>query len=540
MLFLQEAYAGRSIDHHRGKGLGGTTLVNLNCITFPDRESIDNFALLGNEGWSFDDMQPYYQKFHTFHEPSAEVAEFLGLDEYTDVSLHGKSGPIHVSYGNYFSDLAKAWCRTFEALGRKAVADPLSGDAVGGLIAPGSVNPARFTRSFAAAGYLTAEVRQRENLHVITKAVVERVLLQKTTGAGDSVIARGVCYRTEDGELHEVHGREVILSGGVFNSPQLLELSGIGHPQILQRLQIESLVDLPGVGENLQDHAIVGISLESAVPTLDSLADKTVMGAALQEYQEKASGPFTNGNFCSAFVPCMDKVLSSPSQNEELKAVLDIHAKSENPAIQKQYDMVRSIVEDPSKSSIQYLGAPLQLRVEQSPWPVPPEARLANYFTIFASLSHPFSRGNSHVASKNIADPPRIDPKYFSNPADHEILARHLHYLPTIYKTQPLAGLVKPGGKTIPTDLNLDSIEYARKMVETGFTTYHPCGTCAMMPREDGGVVDPLLRVFGVQGLRVVDASIFPLIPRGNIQSSVYAVAEKAADIIKACMSDRV
>ncbi|KAK2598137.1 hypothetical protein QQS21_005688 [Conoideocrella luteorostrata] len=524
----QAGYEGRLIAHHRGKGLGGTTLLNLNCVTFPDRGSIDNFALVGNQGWTYDELQPYYQKFHTFHEPTTEAIDCLGLD-YADPSVHGRSGPIQVSYGNYFSDLTRAWSRTMKALGRKSTADPLSGDALGAVHAPGSVNPDKFTRSSAAAGYLTGDVRQRKNLHIMTTVRVERVLLEAESG---SVTARGVRYTTDDGQSHEVHGREVILSGGVFNSPQLLELSGIGSAKILRGLQIEPIVDLPEVGENLQDHALVAISLESTVPTMDSFRDKANMGAAFQEYTEKASGPFTSSTFNQAYLPCMD--LISPESQNELKILLDDHAKSDSPGLQKQHDIVRRIVEDPNQSSIQYLCAPVQARADQNSRPVSAEARLADYFTLYSSLSHPFSRGNVHIHSKNISDPPLIDPKYFSNPADREILARHLRYLPTIYKTQPLAGLVKPNGRTIPTDLNLDSLEYTRKLVDTGFTTYHPCGTCAMMPREDGGVVDSHLRVYGVRGLRVVDASIFPLIPRGNIQTSVYAVAEKAADIIKA------
>lgn len=482
---------------------------------------------MGNKGWTYNELQPYYRKFHTFHEPGAEAIDALGLD-YADTSLHGTSGPIQVSYGNFFSNITKVWSRTFSALGRKSVADPLSGDALGAVNAPGSVDPDKFTRSSAAAGYLKPDVRSRKNLHIVTKATVQHILLKEENG---STIARGVRYTTDDGQSHDVHGREVILSGGVFNSPQILELSGIGNPKILQALNVESIVDLPGVGENLQDHAMVGISLESTEPTLDSFRDKAKMGAAFQEYQEKSSGPFTSGTFNQAYMPCM--AMLSTTDEFDLKSLLDKHAKSDSPGLQKQHHLVRSIVEDANKSSIQYLCAPVQARADQNSRPVSAEARLSDYFTLYSSLSHPFSRGSVHIRTKDVADAPLIDPKYFSNPVDRELLARHLHFLPTIYKTQPLAGLVKPNGRTIPADLNLESLEYARTLVETGFTTYHPCGTCSMMPQEDGGVVDSELRVYGVKGLRVVDASVFPLIPRGNIQSSVYAVAEKAADIIK-------
>lgn len=303
-MVFQEGYEGRQIEHHRGKGLGGTTLLNLNCITFPDRDSIDNFARVSNKGWTYNETQPYYRKFHTFHEPSAEVVNLLGLD-YADPSLHGTSGPIQVSYGNYFSDVTRAWSRTLKALGWKSTADPLSGNAKGAVNAPGSINPDKFTRSSAAAGYLTTDVRERKNLHIITNARVRHVLLE---GASDSPTARGVRYTTDDGQSHNAYSREVILSGGVFNSPQLLELSGIGNKEILQALQVEPIVHLPGVGENLQDHAMVGISLEATKPTMDSMRDDKIRGAAFREYKETASGPLTSGTFNQAYLPCIDTV----------------------------------------------------------------------------------------------------------------------------------------------------------------------------------------------------------------------------------------
>jgi choline dehydrogenase-like flavoprotein len=497
-------------------------------MTFPDRRSIDNFALVGNDGWSYDDLQPYYRKFHTFHEPSDKIVEQLGLD-YSDAALHGKSGPIHVSYGNYISNVSQVWNRTLKALDRKATADPLSGNALGAVNAPGTVNPAKYTRSSAAAGYLTEEVRTRENLRIVTEASVQSILLTKR---GTETVVQGVRYQTKDGQEHEVHSDQVILCGGVFHSPQLLELSGIGDAQRLKNLDIECIVDLPGVGENLQDHSVIAVSFEATEPTLDSLLkDKAKLGAAFQEYKEHAKGPFTSANFNQAYLPCMD-LISETGQNT-LVHLLDEHAKDVPAERRKQFDLTRSIIEDPNQSSIQFLCAPVQAGPDQNSRPVSEEARKANYLTLYSSLSHPFSRGTVHAASRDISSPPLIDPRYFSSPLDREIVTRHLQYLPQICATPPLSNLIKRDGLTIPADLNLSDAEYAKKLLETGFTSYHPCGTCAMLPRESGGVVDARLQVYGVRGLRVVDASVFPMIPRGNIQSSVYAVAEKAADVIK-------
>lgn len=161
-------------------------------------------------------------------------------------------------------------------------------------------------------------------------------------------------------------------------------------------------------------------------------------------------------------------------------------------------------------------------------------AQLENFTTLGVIQTHPMSRGSVHITSKDILQPPRIENNYFSHPLDIEVYARHILFLQTLAKTEPLASYLKPNGKrNHPTaflkDLE-DAKEYARA---TSVTGYHYSGTCAMLPRDKGGFVSERLLVYGTKNLRVVDASIMPLIQRGNCQTSVYAVAERAADLIK-------
>lgn len=187
------------------------------------------------------------------------------------------------------------------------------------------------------------------------------------------------------------------------------------------------------------------------------------------------------------------------------------------------------------ESTVEYLLAPAQMNVTQSGAVamLDEEAKSADYVTIFASMSHPFSRGSVHITSQDSKVKASIDPQYVSHSLDEEFAARHLIFLERIVGTEPLASALKTDGRRISQAVDLTKIETAKDMVHSDFTIYLPCGTCPMMPREIRGVVDPSLNVHGVEGLRVVDASIFPLIPRGNLQATVYAVAEKAADIIK-------
>ena len=154
---------------------------------------------------------------------------------------------------------------------------------------------------------------------------------------------------------------------------------------------------------------------------------------------------------------------------------------------------------------------------------------------ILVSLTNPFSRGNVHIASGLVDDYPAVDPKYLSHPLDSEIPGRHLQWIIKLAATKPLVDYIKPGGVTIPRYLNVSTIEAAEEHLKRNIVTFnHSCGTCSMMSPEMGSVVDDRLRVYGVKCLRVVDASVFPMIPKGTIQSAVYAIAEKAADILKA------
>lgn len=380
--------------------------------------------------------------------------------------------------------------------------------------------------------YITPAVLQRPNLHIITDAIVESIIFQRDGTA--TAQTQGVRFSTKSGERSEVLGTEVIICAGAIQSPQILELSGIGSHSLLKKYGIDTIVENPHVGENLQDHAIIGASFESMVPTFDSFRDPKLAGAAIAEYEAKKSGPMAFATYCAAFMPCM-KLLQDDTQ---LRQLLDHHLEDKPllfPGQEAQYNLIRKVLEDPKQSSVQYLLAPAQLADYQSPAEVTAAARQHDYITLLASLSHPFSRGNVHINSADPISKPTMDPKYFSHPLDSELITFHLQYLETIAATEPLKSLLKPDGLRIPSNFNsaTKSFEETKSFVEYGFSTFHPCGTCAMMPQKLGGVVDERLRVYGVKNLRIVDASIFPLIPRGNIVSSVYAVAEKAADLIK-------
>lgn len=521
----------------RGKVLGGSSAINLNLIAYPSKSGIDSWGKLGNTGWDYETMLPYYQKFHTFTKPSKEVHDRLALD-YMDSDLQGKSGPIQTSFGEFHGPLHEAWPRTFKALNFDLTGDPLTGLGAGGHSNPSSVDPRTKTRSHAGSKYYNRVIANRPNIRVLTKALVEKVILHRASNT--SVTATGVQYTTTSGQHSVVHVfKEVILAAGAFQSPQILELSGIGPKGLLQSHGIDLVIDNGYVGENLQDHLMAGLSFEAAdhIPTGDILREPKVFEAAIAEYNHSKTGFLTAATFCSAFMPIMDFLDGDGRAKLEdlLDEFLAGSSPAEFPAQEQQYNLLSGILRSPDDSSVHYVMAPFQFNPHAGDKPTEylNPTTPGNFMTLFAALSHPFSRGSVHIQSANSKDKPEIDPKYLSHPLDEELLARHVQYMETIVQTEPLASLLKKNGRRIPSGKYVRDLESAKTLgAETITSNFHPCGTCAMMPRDLGGVVDERLMVHGTTNLRIVDASIIPLQPRGNIQSSVYAIAERAVDFI--------
>ena len=451
--------------------------------------------------------------------------------------IQGNSGPIQGSFPEFHGPLGGAWIETFKNLGLANSADPLSGNQSGGFTNLSTVKPGVWERSHAGNAYYEP-VASRPNLHLITEVMVEKLILEKS--ASGDVEAKGV-YITQEGKTKAITAKkEVLLSAGVFQTPQILELSGIGNPEILQKYGINVVVDSPYVGENLQDHAMSGACFEvvDGLPTIDMIRDPQVIQGAMTAYMTARQGPLTSGFHSHANIPIIEAV-KEPGRGEVLKLLEQHLGAVQNPkapAEASQYAALRSMLENPEEASaFVAMGASqahLEAETQKELFAI---SDPHNYMCILVSLANPFSRGNVHITSDSVQDYPAVDPRYLSHPLDAEIFGRHVQSIPKVAATKPLADFLKPGGVTIPRDLKVDSIEGAKEHLKTNIVTFnHPCGSCAMMSKELGGVVDDRLRVYGVKGLRIVDASIFPMIPRGNIQSTVYAVAEKAADIIKA------
>lgn len=332
--------------------------------------------------------------------------------------------------------------------------------------------------------------------------------------------AVGVEIMSSEGTLRKVSARkEIVLAAGI-HSPQTMQLSGLGPRDLLRQHDIEAIVDLPGVGQNLQDHAALYMALQYGNPIHPNADDiglnSSFSGEQLELYWRGRRGAYTltalSGNTV-AFLP-----LPNITADYQSIAKLAISDRPEDLTMMNEagYAAQRSII----------------ARLYHSQYAAVQETAFSSGATLPTTLVKPMSRGSLYITSSNILDEPTVDFGTFTHPADIEIMMaaerfnRDILATPAMQKLRPVE--LAPGAK-VTSDAALRKA--LRASVQPTFS--HPCCTCAMMPEELGGVVDGNLLVHGVQGLSVVDASTMPLIPATHLSATVYAVAEKAADLIK-------
>ncbi|KAI1279368.1 GMC oxidoreductase [Xylaria sp. FL0933] len=516
----------RRVTIPQGKALGGSSAINSFLFTSTSKATVEAWKDLGNEGWDYATYQEALKRSFTLHKP-------LGVTE--------GEGPLQVTLAAPESDWDKAWIDGLQSVGYPAT-DPLSGSLGGPNIAPETINPKTKQRSYATNAYLDP-VRNRPNLTVRTGTTVTKLLLEKYSSTDDAVV-KGVQVLSKSGDFHTVGARkEVILSAGAINSPRLLELSGIGGANLLQRLGIDIFIDNPHVGENLQNHLFTGLVFEARddVNTLDAFfrQEPDAVAAAMQDYSSKRTGPMSTSNMVTmAQLPLPDfHAETGRKELNQLLAAMDTHSDvSRSPPTTPafaaaQEAFVRSILTNPSEAVGNYVFGTAYAPFDA---PSPTYRAPGKFVSVAVELSHPLSRGSVHITSAapeqtNTNEGVLIDCRYLSHPLDLEVLARQVRFMEDIIsRAEPITRYLKPYTKRF-RDLELTK-DYVRRTVDGA---YHYTGTCSMMPRAMGGVVDHKLRVYGCSNLRVCDASIMPLEPTANPQAVVYGVAELGASVIK-------
>jgi 4-pyridoxate dehydrogenase len=457
----------REIESMRGKVLGGSSSINVMAYVRGNRGDYDRWAQKGCTGWGYGDVLPYFQRCETFEG---------GRD-----SWRGGSGPLGVEFLKNDDPLYDAWIRAASEFGMPVSPD-YNGESQWGIArAQSTISKGR--RCSAAVAFLHPAMK-RPNLTVETKAHVCRVLMEGARAVGVEYIQGG---RT----LQVRAEREVILSGGVFNSPQVLMLSGIGPADHLREVGIKPLVDLQGVGRNLQDH--LGLYMywarKEAGPFRDAMRFDRMAFNMLRAYFFK-SGPATG---LPGGLQCFTRT----------RPDVDV------PDIQFLF---RSTSPNPHL------------------WFPGIKAPFADGFGIRPVLLHPQSRGQVLLRSKHPLAKIRIIQRFYTAPGDLETLreglkiAREFGNQPALdaYRGEELSP-----GSNIQSDADIEAHIRAKSV-----TAHHSCGTCAMGIQDDA-VLDPELRVRGTEGLRVIDAAAMPDLISGNINACVLMIAEKGADLVR-------
>ena len=461
---------GRRMPFPSGKVLGGSSAINGMLYIRGQAEDYDAWRDAGNDGWSWDDVLPYFRKAE--HQQHGESES------------HGTGGPIGVSDTRPSSPASRLFLDAAERSGIPRLDDLNTGDQHGVALVQGTIRKGR--RMSTAVGYLRPAAA-RKNLRVLTSALVDRILV-------DDGVATGVVYTEKSGAAVTARAdREVVLCAGAVASPQLLLQSGIGDAARLKALGIAPVHHLPGVGENLHDHLFVFVQsrLKKGVPTLNRLLrSRPRLAMEALRYGLSRTGAL-------ALTSC------------EVCGFLDSTSRGGQPDIEITF---------------RPLSFDLLPDGGWRPHPFPGG-------TSSACCTRPKSRGRVTL-TRDTAGARRvaIQPNYLADGEDAASLVRGVRILRRILRTEPFSSCLdsehRPGAEVESDEALAD---YVRT---TASTVYHPVGTCKM-GKDAMSVVDERLRVHGVAGLRVADASIMPQIPSGNTNAPTIMIGEKAADMIR-------
>ncbi|KAI0017918.1 hypothetical protein F4780DRAFT_772066 [Xylariomycetidae sp. FL0641] len=505
-----------------GNLVGGSSAINAMMTVRATSDDYDRWgSFFGDDStWSWDGMLPYFKKAINFSPPEESVAQSVNMTWDTD--YWGNTSTVHAGWPYFQWPALASHIEAFKDIdGVDIVRDSGSGKA-GVYWFPTFMDPVKVQRSYARTGHFDP-IRNRTNFEVLTESKVTKIVL-------DDGVATGVTYRQKTGNATIYTTvkakKEVIVSAGAIHSPQLLQQSGIGPSDLLDAAGIDTKVDLPGVGQNFQDHTMVfnSIILENFTThpnPIDMFSNRNFSAWAQELWQANKTGPYSMGVGNAAAWLGMPVI--APNTYEDIADKLEA------------LDLEEVLPEDTDPTVLAGYRAQM---AEMANAMRSPNTAFYNHVLTGGGTSgtivnlHPLSRGTVRV---NASDPhgaePVVDYRALSNPVDLDVLVEILRFTHRYYFDTRLADLgprrvAPPEYVNAPEDLK----GFLRQNISPSY--FHPAGTCAMLPRRLGGVVDEDLRVYGVERLRVVDASVMSVLVGANTCQTTYAIAEKVSLLI--------
>lgn len=503
---------GRTMIYPRGKVLGGSSALNFLIATKASRLDHETIKSLGNPGWGWSEFDQASKKSEKFIAPSTH-------SNFTfDPKYHGLKGVVKTTFPKFLPPNVQGYFAAAKDLGHlKTLEDSFQGDLRGPYYFPSTIDEKAERVTSASAYYFP--IASRSNLIVQVGCDVDRILTSKSEKG--EVIVRGVEYSSQGAKKTGLARKEIILSAGAIGTPAILERSGMGNPSVLSKVGIPVVLDLPGVGSNLADHAAIfnTYELKAGLTSGDDLQKNATFSAQqMKLYKEHQDGFMTTVNPLLDYEP-LSAFLTKAEMDEGLKLLESNSSHIPKPmfdAIKVQLFHGTPVEFIVASQGLSFLGATK-----------PPNASLIG---IGATLQYPLSRGSTHISSRDPQKSPLIDPAYFKHPFDLWLLSKASKHSRAIMNRPSMQSVIAK--EFTPGDAVKTDEQWKTYVKSASSTIYHAVGTAAMLPREQGGVVNTELKVYGAKNLRVVDASIIPTQIAAHPSMTIYAIAEMAAEKI--------